>query len=281
MDVVLGLAEALPSGLYSGSGHRALRAHGALRPRPHRRLPPARARALPRRHRPRHLRAHRVRRRGLGRRADLDRRARLDGAADGLQAGRDQGPRADRRRHRLDDQPRHRGRGGREVRRRRQPARARSSTTSTKQIPTLFGSRARRVSRHGLPADRLPGVQAAGLPAPARDGAAVGGALPGRRHRADRARAQRRADVPDVDHELRLARRHRPPRLRVGHAEARRGLRALPARSASATASRSRPRACARSSSTSRPRRSRRAPGARSSSRRPARCCASPPATER
>ena len=52
--------------------------------------------------------------------------------------------------------------------------------------------------RHGLPADRLPGVQAAGLPAPARDGAPVGGALPGRRHRADRARAQRRADVPDA-----------------------------------------------------------------------------------
>ena len=51
------------------------------------------------------------------------------------------------------------------------------------------------------------------------------------------------------------------------------------ARSASATASRSRPPACARSSSTSRPRRSGRAPGARSSSRRPARCCASRPGT--
>ena len=51
------------------------------------------------------------------------RRARLDRAADGLQAGPGQGPRAGRRRHRLDDQPRHRRRGGREVRRRRQPAR--------------------------------------------------------------------------------------------------------------------------------------------------------------
>ena len=60
---------------------------------------------------------------GLGRRADLDRRPRLHRAADGLQAGRGQGPRAGRRRHRLDDQRRHRGRGGREVRRRRQPAR--------------------------------------------------------------------------------------------------------------------------------------------------------------
>ena len=47
------------------------------------------------------------------------------------------------------------------------------------------------------------------------------------------------------------ARRDRPPRLRVGDAQARRGLRDLQARSASATASRSPPRACARSSSTS------------------------------
>jgi predicted acylesterase/phospholipase RssA len=57
-----------------------------------------------------------------------------------------------------------------------------------------------------------------------------GGPLPGRRHRAHRARAQRRADVPDLDHELHQAHRHRPPRLPVGHAEARRGLRQLPRR---------------------------------------------------
>ena len=43
---------------------------------------------------------------------------------------------------------------------------------------------------HGLPADRLPGVQAAGLPAPARDRAALGGALSRRRHHPDRARAR-------------------------------------------------------------------------------------------
>ncbi len=128
--------------------------------------------------------------------------------------------------------------------------------------------------RHGPPADRLPGVQADGLPAPARDGQAVGGALPGRRHRPDRARAQRRADVPDVDHELHQARGHRAPRLPVGDAEARVRLRRTSGRSASATASRSPPRACARSSSTSRPSRRRRARGARSSSRRRARCCA-------
>ena len=145
----------------------------------------------------------------------------------------------------------------------------------TQKTNTLLGARVRHVSRHGLPADRLPGVQAPRLPAAARDGQAVGGALPRRRHPAHRARAQRRADVPDVDHELHEPRGHRPPRLPVGDAQARRGLRATSATPASATASRSPPRACARSSSTSPPRRRRPAPGARSSSRRPARCCAS------
>ena len=51
------------------------------------------------------------------------RRPRLDRAADDLRAVPGAGPRARRRRHRLDHQPRHRGRGGREVHRRRQPAR--------------------------------------------------------------------------------------------------------------------------------------------------------------
>ena len=46
--------------------HRALHARGALRPGPLRRLPPARARALPGGHRPRHVRAHRLRRRAAG-----------------------------------------------------------------------------------------------------------------------------------------------------------------------------------------------------------------------
>ena len=44
----------------------------------------------------------------------------------------------------------------------------------SKQIPTLFGTRVRRVVGHGLPEDRLPDVQAARLPAPARDGAPAG-----------------------------------------------------------------------------------------------------------
>ena len=48
---------------------------------------------------------------------------RLDGAADRLRAGRDQGPRDHRRRHPLDHERRHRGRAGRQVHRRHQPAR--------------------------------------------------------------------------------------------------------------------------------------------------------------
>ena len=46
-----------------------------------------------------------------------------------------------------------------------------------KRIPTITGSRAAPRLGHGLPADRLPGVQAARLPAPARAGAPLGGAL--------------------------------------------------------------------------------------------------------
>ena len=59
-------------GAVLGEGHRAIRAHDPVRPGPHRRLPAAAERAVPGRHRSRHVRADRVRRRGLGRRADLD-----------------------------------------------------------------------------------------------------------------------------------------------------------------------------------------------------------------
>ena len=277
MDVVLGLAEGLPSGLYTGAGHRALRARRALGPRPQRRLPRARARALPDRDRPRHLRAGRVRRRRLGRRADLDRRARLDGAADGLRAR----PR-----------PRPRARSTAASSRRRtstsRSRRARSSSSSStrscpfvndfsKSVGTLFGSRPRRVCDMGFPQI---GYQAFKLLAYQRlheMARTLGGALPGRRHHADRARARRRADVPDVDHELRLARGDRPPRLRVGDAEARRGLRrpqgGLRApRHRDLGHARAQGRQALRRASGEEPR----APGARSSSRRPARCCASP-----
>ena len=44
----------------------------------------------------------------------------------------------------------------------------------TKEIPTLLGTKVRRVSDMGFAEDRLPDVQAARLPAPARDGAASG-----------------------------------------------------------------------------------------------------------
>ena len=218
-------------------------------------------------------------RRGLGRRADLHRRARLDRAADGLQAHRGQGPRADRRRHRLDHQPRHRGRGGREVRRRRQPARAVRQRLLEADPDAVRHARAPRLG-HGLPEDRLPDVQAARLPAPARDGAPVGGALPGRRHRPDRARARRRADVRD-EHPQLLRRGSRSPSTASSRSRSSSPRTTTScATSASATASRSPPRACARSSSTSRPRRRRPAPGAGSSSRPPARCSGSPPRTE-
>ena len=48
-----------------------------------------------------------------------------------------------------------------------------------KVIPTMLGSRVRRVARHGLPADRLPGLQAARPPAPARGGGALAEKAPG------------------------------------------------------------------------------------------------------
>ena len=173
------------------------------RPRPHRRLPDARQRALPRRDRPRHLRAHRLRRRGLGRRPDLRR------------------PCAPRPRCRWSTSPsrssdRELVDGGIVSTTNLDiavEAGAKFVVVVNPLVPYVndFTSESRRCSRHraaprqrhGLPADRLPGVQADGLPAPARDGAPVGAALPGRRHRPDRARARRRADVPDVDHELR------------------------------------------------------------------------------
>ena len=168
-----------------------------------------------------------------------------------------QGPRARRRRHRLDHQPRHRGRGGREVRRRRQPARALRQRLHRRRSRRCSARARAHVSDMGFPQI---GYQAFKLLAYQRlheMARAVGAALPGRRHRPDRARARRRADVPDVDHELHQPRRHRPPRLPVGDAQARRGLRRRFARDLrAATASRSPPRACARSSSTSRPRRS-------------------------
>ena len=170
---------------------------------------------------------------------------------DGLQAGRDQGPPPDRRRHPLDHQRRHRGRARRQVRDRGQPAGA-----LRERLPEGHPHHARQPrapgGRHGLPPDRLPDLQAARPPAPARGGAPLAGEVPGRGHHPDRARPQRRADVRDEHHELHQARGHRPPRVRVGHAQAGRGLRRLQRGLRASTASRSRPRACARWSERSR-----------------------------
>ena len=135
--------------------------------------------------------------------------------------------RADRRWHGLDDEPRHRRRGGREARRRDQPDRA-VRQRLRRQRRTLRGSRPRRVSDMGFPQI---GYQAFKLVAHQRLhelAKRLGGALSGRRHRADRARTDRRTDVPDLDDELHLARRDRAPRLRVGDQAPRRAVRALP-----------------------------------------------------
>ena len=176
-----------------------------------------------------------------------------------------------RRRPRLDDQHRHRGRRGREVRGRRQPAgpvRRRHGRVGPLEPPGL---------EDGVPADRLPGVQAAGPSAPARTRPRLGGPLSRGRHHPDRTRPQRRADVPDRGDELHLTGRDRAARLRVGDAPSCRGLSALQA-DLRATRDRDLGGACTdRSSVTSRPSASRRGRGARSSSRRRRRCCVSRP----
>ena len=279
VDLAIALADALPSGLYTGLGDRGLRAHGALRPRPHRRLPPARrtsSTSPPPTSTPASGSCSAPR-------AGTTCRSRTAVRASTAlpmvyKPRRGQGPRAGRRRHRLDHQPRHRGRGGREVHRRRQPARARSSTTSRSEIPTLFGTRVRRVSDMGFPKIAYQTFKLLAYQ---------------RLHEMARQWEERYPGVdivliePEPDDELMFQtnilnyssrRRGRPPRLPVGHASSSPRTTTSCARSASATASRSRPRACARSSSTSPPRRRRPAPGAGSSSRRPARCCGSPPA---
>ena len=137
------------------------------------------------------------------------------------------GRQLDRRRHPLDHQRRHRRRARREVRHRREPARPVRQRLPEGDPDDDRLARAPRL-RHGVPPDRLPVVQAARPPAPARGRAALAGEVPGRRHHPDRARPERRADVRHEHHELHQARRHRPPRLRVRDAQARGGLRPPP-----------------------------------------------------
>ena len=151
----VGLAEALPTGFYSGGGIADYVAAALGRRGSGRRLPPARQRALPHRDRPRHLRADRLRRGGLERRADLEGDPVLDRAADRLQAGRPQGPPDGRRRHPLDHQRRHRGRKGRQIHRRRQPARALRQRLREDDPDRLRHPGAARL-RHGPAGDRQP-----------------------------------------------------------------------------------------------------------------------------
>ena len=124
LDVVLGIAEGLPSGLYSGKGSRTTSVACSTMPGAPTTFAGSSASSTS--PRPTSTRAS-----GscsgptrLRRRADLDGRARLDGAADGLRTGARRRPRAGRRRADLDDEPRPRRRGRRETRRDRQPARA-------------------------------------------------------------------------------------------------------------------------------------------------------------
>ena len=108
-----------------------------------------------------------------------------------------------------------------------------------KTIPTVFGTRVRRVSDMGLPAIANQTFRLIAHAAPAPGGRAVAGALPGRRHHPDRARAQRRADVRHADHGLLAAAANRAPRLRVGHRRPSPRTTTATRRSPSATASRS------------------------------------------
>ena len=267
-----------PSGLYSGARRSSTTcATCSSDPGPHRRLPRARRPSCTS-PRPTSTRCERI---VFG--ADgwddvpiSTRGARLDRAADGLQAGPRRRPRADRRRHRLDDEPRHRRRGRREARRRRQPAGA-------------VRQRLLERDRDASPA-RAPGASATW--ASRRSATRRSSCWP--TSACTRWRDAVEDRYPDVDiiliepepnDELMFqtsimnftsARRHRPPRLPVGDAEARLRVR----RPASEI--------CARHGIEISPTRVRKvvkhfarregdrpAPGARSSSRRPARCCAS------
>ena len=161
----------------------------------------ARLRALPDGHRPRHDRAGRPRRGGVGGRADLDRGGGVGRPADGLRAGRDQRPRVHRRGHPLDHQRRRRRRAGAKFIVVINPL-VPYVNDFRKRIPTITGNRARRVSDMGITAI---GNQAFRVLSHERlhlRGRVLGAALPGRRHHPDRARARRRAHVRHLDPRL-------------------------------------------------------------------------------
>ena len=98
----------------------------------------------------------------------------------------------------------------------------------SKTIPTLFGTRERRVSDMGFPKIGYQTFKLLTYQRLHEMASALEGALSRRGHRARRARPRRRADVPDQHPELRLPRRRRPPWLRVGDHEAGQGLQRDP-----------------------------------------------------
>ncbi len=189
LDLALGLAQALPSGLYTGAGIEGY-LHTVLGE-------PGRTDDF------RELRGGRelyitatdldtcervvFGAEGFDALPHLHRRARLRGAADGVRPRAARRPRAGGRGADLHHQPRHRRRGRRQARGRDQP---RGAVRQRLRRRGAHAARAPPAARlgHGLPADRLPGVQAARPPAAARDGHPLGGALPRGGHRADRAR---------------------------------------------------------------------------------------------
>ena len=279
VDVVLGLADALPTGLYSAEGiERYVRRILS---------DPARTNDFRELRRELYVTA-----------TDLDSCERVVFGAEGAdhvpiskavsassalpmiyKPVQDRQPRVHRRRPGLHHEPRHRRRGGGEVHRRRQPARP-VRQRHEQQIPTLSGSRARRVSDMGFPQI---GYQAFKLIAHQR------------LHELARRWEERYPGVdivliePDPADELMFQTsvlnftsrvdiaRHGFESVTLSWPTTTSGSSASPP----ATGSRSRPPAYARWSSTSGPSASRPGRGARSSSRRPRRCCASRPGDSR
>ncbi len=216
IDFGVGLAEALPTGLYSGSGLAEYVAEVLDRRRPRQRLPPARPGAVPDRDRPRHDCERIVFGEEDWRDVPISKAVQCSTALPIVYKP-------------VDLKGRQMVDGG-----------IRSTTNVDiaveqgakfivvvnplvpyvndfeKTIPTVFGTRVRRVSDMGLPAIAN---QTFRLIAHARLHQAVEQwqrALPGRRHHPGRARADRRADVRDADHGLLAALADRPPRVRIG-----------------------------------------------------------------
>ena len=241
----------------------------------------ARARALPDRDRPRHDRAHRPRRGRVGRRADLHRRSpprralpmrlRAGRAARAASSSTAASARRPTSTSRSSAAPSSSSSSTRSCR---------TSTTSRKRIPTIFGDPVRRVSDMGVAGDRQPVV-----PRSSPTTACTARSRTGRQSFPG-------VDIiliePEPDDELMFGTSildYSAPAARspsTASSRSRSSSRATTTatrRSPSATASRSRPAACATSSTRSSASAASCRPGAGCSSRRPPRCCASSRAT--